>query len=34
MEPAPFDYRAPRTIEEVVGLLAERGDEAVAAGRA
>jgi carbon-monoxide dehydrogenase medium subunit len=28
MKPAPFDYVAPTAVEEVVGLLAEHGDEA------
>ena len=28
MKPAPFRYHAPETIEEVVGLLAEYGDDA------
>ena len=28
MKPAPFRYHAPETVREVVGLLAEYGDEA------
>jgi len=28
MKPAPFEYHAPTTVAEVVGLLAELGDEA------
>ena len=28
MKPAPFEYHAPETIADVVGLLAEHGDEA------
>jgi carbon-monoxide dehydrogenase medium subunit len=28
MKPAPFEYHAPETIDEVCGLLAEHGDEA------
>ena len=28
MKPAPFEYHAPTTVDEVVGLLAELGDEA------
>ncbi|MCU1465721.1 MAG: cutM 2 [Actinomycetia bacterium] len=28
MKPAPFEYHAPETIDEVTGLLAEHGDEA------
>ena len=28
MKPAAFEYHAPRTIEEAVGLLAEHGDDA------
>src|SRR4051812_26469360 len=28
MKPAPFDYVAPTTVEEVVAVLAEHGDEA------
>ena len=28
MKPAPFDYAAPRTVDEAVALLADRGDEA------
>ena len=28
MKPAPFDYHAPETLEEVLHLLAEHGDEA------
>ena len=28
MKPAAFEYHAPRTVEEVVALLAEHGDEA------
>ncbi|MET0460015.1 MAG: xanthine dehydrogenase family protein subunit M [Ilumatobacteraceae bacterium] len=28
MKPAPFQYHAPTTVEEAVGLLAELGDEA------
>src|SRR4051794_31989865 len=28
MKPAPFEYHAPTTVDEVVGLLAEHGDEA------
>ncbi|WP_256837763.1 FAD binding domain-containing protein [Ornithinimicrobium faecis] len=28
MIPAPFDYAAPATVEEALGLLAEHGDEA------
>src|SRR5436190_16954836 len=28
MKPASFEYHAPRTVEEAVGLLAELGDEA------
>ncbi len=28
MKPAPFDYLAPRTLEELLELLAERGDDA------
>jgi carbon-monoxide dehydrogenase medium subunit len=28
MKPAPFEYRAPGTLEEVLDLLAEHGDEA------
>jgi aerobic carbon-monoxide dehydrogenase medium subunit len=28
MKPAPFDYHAPTTVAEAVGLLAELGDEA------
>jgi len=28
VKPAPFDYAAPRTLEEAVALLAEHGDEA------
>ena len=28
MKPAPFDYHAPTTVDEVVALLHERGDEA------
>jgi carbon-monoxide dehydrogenase medium subunit len=27
MKPAPFEYHAPETLEEVLGLLAEHGDE-------
>ncbi|XVQ15807.1 FAD binding domain-containing protein [Spirillospora sp. CA-255316] len=30
MKPAPFDYHAPSTIEEAVGLLAELGEDAKA----
>ncbi|MFC5749258.1 FAD binding domain-containing protein [Actinomadura rugatobispora] len=30
MKPAPFDYHAPATIEEAVGLLAELGEDAKA----
>jgi carbon-monoxide dehydrogenase medium subunit len=29
MKPAPFDYHDPESVEEVVDLLAERGDDAV-----
>jgi carbon-monoxide dehydrogenase medium subunit len=29
MKPAPFDYHDPETVEEVVDLLADRGDDAV-----
>jgi CO/xanthine dehydrogenase FAD-binding subunit len=29
MKPAPFDYHDPDSVEEVVDLLAERGDDAV-----
>jgi aerobic carbon-monoxide dehydrogenase medium subunit len=32
MKPAPFDYHAPATIDEVVGLLAELDDAKVLAG--
>jgi carbon-monoxide dehydrogenase medium subunit len=28
MKPAPFEYLAPRSVDEAVGMLAERGDEA------
>ena len=28
MKPAPFEYHAPTTVDEVVGLLHELGDEA------
>ena len=28
MRPAPFDYVAPRTVEETLELLARHGDEA------
>lgn len=28
MKPAPFEYHAPDTLDEVLGLLAEHGDEA------
>src|SRR3989442_11202942 len=28
MKPAPFEYFAPRTLEEAVGLLSQHGDEA------
>ena len=28
MKPAPFQYHAPESIEEVCGLLAEHGDDA------
>lgn len=28
MKPAPFEYHAPETVSDVVGLLAEHGDEA------
>ena len=28
MKPAPFEYHAPRTVDEVLGLLVEHGDEA------
>src|SRR5258708_33260804 len=28
MKPAPFEYYAPETVDEVCGLLAEHGDEA------
>jgi carbon-monoxide dehydrogenase medium subunit len=28
VKPAPFDYHAPTTVDEAVGLLAEHGDEA------
>src|SRR5438552_1467408 len=28
MKPAPFEYHAPETVDEVCGLLAEHGDEA------
>src|SRR4051795_6294576 len=28
MKPAPFEYHAPETVDDVVGLLAEHGDEA------
>ena len=28
MKTAPFEYHAPRSVEEVVALLAEHGDEA------
>lgn len=28
MKPAPFDYRAPDTVDEVLDLLAEHGDDA------
>ena len=28
MKPAPFDYHAPTTVDEVVALLHEHGDEA------
>src|SRR5215471_11027198 len=28
MKPAPFDYHAPTSLEEVLGLLTEHGDEA------
>jgi carbon-monoxide dehydrogenase medium subunit len=30
MKPAPFDYHAPTTVEEAVGLLAQHGDGAKA----
>ena len=29
MKPAPFDYRDPETLTEAIGLLVERGDDAV-----
>jgi carbon-monoxide dehydrogenase medium subunit len=32
MKPAPFDYRAPATLEEAIGLLAANPDAAVIAG--
>ena len=28
MKPAPFEYHAPETVADVVGLLAEHGDDA------
>src|SRR2546422_6359794 len=28
MKPAPFDYFAPATLDEALGLLAEHGDDA------
>ena len=28
MKPAPFEYFAPTTVDEVVGLLHQRGDDA------
>ena len=28
MKPAPFEYHAPRSLEEATALLAELGDEA------
>ena len=28
MKPAPFEYHAPTTVDEAVGLLRELGDEA------
>ncbi len=28
MKPAPFEYHAPETVDDVLGLLAEHGDEA------
>lgn len=28
MKPTPFDYAAPVTVDEAVGLPAEHGDEA------
>ena len=35
MKAAPFEYHAPRTLDEALALLAEFGDEAkVLAGRA